>query len=139
LLCFEKELLRNATQITGPEVVKILLCYIEFNMKVSVLVEILRSRNVLHAPESISGPLTFPPAISQKNESTATAESARAVLLSSLPARAVAAAQQTIAQPRPATTKAISDELRKKIRAMVSTGVPTLAPRFAKLILKNFS
>ena len=39
----------------------------------------------------------------------------------------------------PATTKPISDELRKKIRAMVSTGVPTLAPRFAKLILENFS
>jgi Phage integrase family len=28
---------------------------------------------------------------------------------------------------------------RSKIRTMVSTGVPTLAPRFAKLILENFS
>ena len=27
---------------------------------------------------------------------------------------------------------------RSKIRTMVSTGVPTLAPRFVKLILENF-
>jgi hypothetical protein len=33
----------------------------------------------------------------------------------------------------------ISDELKKKICAMVGAGIPTLAPRFAKLILENFS
>jgi hypothetical protein len=32
-----------------------------------------------------------------------------------------------------------SDELKKKVCEMVEAGVPTLAPRFAKLILENFS
>jgi hypothetical protein len=45
------------------------------------------------------------------------------------------AAEIANAQPR----APIPDELKKKICSMVRAGIPTLAPRYTKLILENFA